>query len=244
MRTHVDTSAKAGMLYAATPQRTWCQRCTTKAHIPPPFLLSHRAQRERKPAKRKTETHTRAEAGKKCVQGGGREVEREKSDEATNEARGSQQPSKGRAQGRGHCRHTAHGGHHTAPKQRRGEHQRDKRKAAPRTTTRTAQTPHTLHTPTPAPTARGQRAPAARPEGRQPEEGKRLTPDAPHNGGRQPPRGRPTTTTMARNAGPHGRAPWGRCWVPTPAPTEPGTHGSRNPGCALQRTGGRGTDSA
>ena len=69
MRTHVDTSAKAGMLYAPTPQRTWCQRCTTKAHVPPPFPLSDRAQRERKPAKRKTETHTRAETGKKCVPG-------------------------------------------------------------------------------------------------------------------------------------------------------------------------------
>ena len=48
----------------------------------------------------------------------------------------------------------------------------------------------TPHTPTPAPTARGQRAPAAGPDGGQPEEGERLTPDTPHNGGRQPPRGR------------------------------------------------------
>ena len=31
---------------------------------------------------------------------------------------------------------------------------------------------------------------------------------------------------------------------PTPAPTAPGTHGSRSPGCPLQRTGGRGRDSA
>ena len=31
---------------------------------------------------------------------------------------------------------------------------------------------------------------------------------------------------------------------PTPAPTTPGTHGSRNPGCPPQRTGGRGGDSA
>ena len=79
VRTHVDKSATAGMLYPATPQRTWCQRCTTKAHIPPPFLLSHRAQRERKPAKRKTETHTRAEAGKKCMPG--RRAGREKGKE-------------------------------------------------------------------------------------------------------------------------------------------------------------------
>ena len=47
-----------------------------------------------------------------------------------------------------------------------------------------------------------------------------------------PPRGRPSATPTARNA------------APTPAPTAPGTHGSRNPGCAPQRTGGRGRDSA
>ena len=59
-----------------------------------------------------------------------------------------------------------------------------------------------------------------------------------------PPRGRPSANHTASNAGPQGRTLWGRCWVPTPAPTAPGTHGSRNPGCPLQRTGGRGRDSA
>ena len=59
-----------------------------------------------------------------------------------------------------------------------------------------------------------------------------------------PPRGRPSATPTASNAGPQGRTLWGRCWVPTPAPTAPGTHGSRYPGCPLQRTGGRGRDSA
>ena len=100
------------------------------------------------------------------------------------------------------------------------------------------------HTNTPAPTARGWRTPTARPVGGQSGEGQRLTSDAPHNGGRHPPRGRPSATTTASNAGPQGRTLWGRCWVPTPAPTAPGTHGSRNPGRPLQRTGGRGRDSA
>ena len=59
-----------------------------------------------------------------------------------------------------------------------------------------------------------------------------------------PPRERPSATPTAGNAGPQGRTLCGRCWVPTPAPTAPGTHGSRNPGCPLQRTGGRGRDSA
>ena len=82
------------------------------------------------------------------------------------------------------------------------------------------------------------------PEDGRPGEGQRLTPGAPHNGGRHPPRGRPSATPTASNAGPQGRTLWGRCWVHTPASTAPGTHGSRNPGCPLQRTGGRGGDSA
>ena len=82
------------------------------------------------------------------------------------------------------------------------------------------------------------------PEDGRPGEGQRLIPGAPHNGGRQPPRGRPSATPTASNAGPQGRTLWGRCRVHTPASTAPGTHGSRNPGCPLQRTGGRGRDSA
>ena len=82
------------------------------------------------------------------------------------------------------------------------------------------------------------------PKDGRPGEGQRLTPDAPHIGGRHPPRGRPSATPTASNAGPQGRTLWGRCWVPTPAPTAPGTHGSRNPGGPLKRTGGRRRDSA
>ena len=55
-----------------------------------------------------------------------------------------------------------------------------------------------------------------------------------------PPRGRPSATPAARNAGPQGRTLWGRCWVPTPAPTAPRTHGSRNPGCPRGRAAGGG----
>ena len=77
-----------------------------------------------------------------------------------------------------------------------------------------------------------------------PGEGQRLTPGAPHNGGRHPPRGRPSATPTASNAGPQGSTLWGRRWVHTPASTAPGTHGSRNPGCPLRRTSGRGRDSA
>ena len=82
------------------------------------------------------------------------------------------------------------------------------------------------------------------PEDGRPGEGQRLTPGAPHNGGKLPPRGRPSAPPTASNAGPQGRTLWGRCWVPTPAPTAPGTHGTRNPGCPLKRTGGQGRDSA
>ena len=100
------------------------------------------------------------------------------------------------------------------------------------------------HNRTPAPTAPGWRTPTARPEGRQSGEGERLTSDAPHNAERHPPRGRPSATPTASNAGPQERMLWGRCWVPTPAPTAAGTHGSLNPGCPRQRTGGWGRDSA
>ena len=100
------------------------------------------------------------------------------------------------------------------------------------------------NTHTPAPTARGWRTQTARPVGGQSGEGERLTSDAPHNGGRHPPRGCPSATPTASNAGPQGHTLWGWCCVPTPAPTAPGTHGSRNPGCPPQRTGGRGRDSA
>ena len=100
------------------------------------------------------------------------------------------------------------------------------------------------HTHTPAPTARGLRTPTARRVGGQSGEGQRLTSDAPHNGGRHPPRGRPPATPTASNAGPQGRTLWGPCWVPKPAPTAPGTHGSQNPGCPLQRAGGWERDSA
>ena len=82
------------------------------------------------------------------------------------------------------------------------------------------------------------------PEDEWPGKGQRLTPSAPHNGGRHPPRGRPSATPTASNAGPQGRTLWGRCWVHTPASTAPGTHESRNPGCTLRRTSGRGRDSA
>ena len=105
----------------------------------PSFCLTGRNKRESRRSEGQRDTPGRRQ-GKSACQGEGRAEEKEKSDEATNETRGSQQPSKGRAQGRGHGRHTAHGGHPTAPKHRRGEHQRDKRKAAPRTTTRTAHT--------------------------------------------------------------------------------------------------------
>ena len=82
------------------------------------------------------------------------------------------------------------------------------------------------------------------PEDERPREGQRLTPGAPHNGGRHPPRGRPSATPTASNAGSQGRTLWVRCWVHTPASTAPGTHGPRNPGCTLRRTSGRGRDSA
>ena len=352
-------------------------RCRVATKPPPPHArlhpLSTQVQRRKpEPTRKKTETRNKAEAGKKCMSGR-RVEERVKSNEATKGTRGSQRPSKGRAQGRGHGRHTAS----TTPHRDTGEGStrgtREERHHAPRHarhrnhTHRTHPTspgsppssgravggtapdlrrpsqwwkapppgdalppppqratparkgarcgagagsprphrPHprhtgrgtlaarprgraagggtapdtrrpsqrwqaTLpgtaphqprgtqppqgmqakgtvlgpHTHTPAPTARGWRTPTARQMGRQSGEGQRLTPGAPHNGGRHPPRGRPSATPTASNASPQGRTLRGRCWVPTPARTAPVTHGTRNPGRPLQRTGGLGRDSA
>ena len=236
---------------------------------------------------------------------GRRVEERVKSEEAAKGTRGSERPSKGRAQGRGHGRHTAS----TTPHRDTGEGStggtREERHHAPR------HAQHRHHTDRTHPTSPGnppssgraagrgtapdlrrpsqwwkapppgtpfrhphseQRRPARAhavgpvlgpnacinrtrdtrvaepwllaPEDGRPGEGQRLTPGAPHNAGKHPRRGRPSATPTASNAGPQGRTLWGQCWVPTPAPTTPGTHGTRNPGCRLQSTGGRGRDSA
>ena len=52
-----------------------------------------------------------------------------------------------------------------------------------------------------------------------------IAPDLrrPSQRSKAPPPGRPSATPTASNAGPQGRTLWGRCWVPTPAPTAPGT---------------------
>ena len=100
------------------------------------------------------------------------------------------------------------------------------------------------HTRTPAPAARAYRTPTARPQDGRPGQGERLNSDAPHNGARQPPRGRPPATPTVRNDGSQEGTLRGSCWVPTLTPTAPGNYGSRNPGCSLQGTGGRGRDSA
>ena len=98
------------------------------------------------------------------------------------------------------------------------------------------------HTHTPAPTARGWRTPTARPVGGRSGEGQRLTSDAHHNGGRHPPRGRPSATPTASNVGPQGRTLWGRCLVPTPAPTAPGHTGRGTPAARSRgRAAGGGT---
>ena len=80
------------------------------------------------------------------------------------------------------------------------------------------------------------------PEDRRPGEGQRLTPDAPHNGGRPPPRGRPSTTPTARS--PHRACrPRGQCWTPRPTHPHPQHVGGR-PQQPAQWAGSRGRGSA
>ena len=62
--------------------------------------------------------------------------------------------------------------------------------------------------------------PLPNPGGGRPRERRRLTPDAPQNGGRPPPWGRPPTTAAARS--PHKASkPRGQCWAPTSAHPRP-----------------------
>ena len=98
------------------------------------------------------------------------------------------------------------------------------------------------HRPHPGHTGRGTLA--ARSRGRAAGGGTAHDTRRPSQRWKARPRGRPSAIPTASNAGPQGRTLWDRCWVPTPAPTAPGTHGTRNPGCPLQRTGGWGRDSA
>ena len=98
------------------------------------------------------------------------------------------------------------------------------------------------HQPHPRHTGRGTLA--ARSRGRAAGGGTAPDTRRPSQRWKAPPRGRPSATPTASNAGPQGRTLGGPCWVHTPVSTAPGTHGLRDPGCPLQRTGGRGRDSA
>ena len=98
--------------------------------------------------------------------------------------------------------------------------------------------------PNPPGRGRVQTAAPSSPEDGQPGEGQRLNSDVPHNGERHSPRGRPPATPTAPNDGSQERTLRDSCWVPTPTPTAPRIHGSRNPGCPPQKTGGRGRNSA
>ena len=273
-----------------------CRDKTAAAARPfTPSPLSTQVQKRKPgPTRKKTETHNKAGAGKKCMSGR-RVEERVKSDEAATGTRGSQRPSKGHAQGRGQGRnkasttphrdtgegstggtreerHHTHRTHPTSPGNPPSSGRAARRGTAP-DLRRPSQWwrapppgtplrhPHSEHRqparahavgPVLVPNARINRTRDTRvaepwlpaPEDERPGGGQRLTPGAPHNGGRHPPRGHPSATPTASNAGPQGRTLWGRCWVHTPASTAPGTHGSPNPGCPLQRTGGWGRDSA
>ena len=216
------------------------------------------------PARKKTETRNKAEAGKKCMPGE-RVEERVKSNEATNKTGGSQQPSKGRAQGRGHSRHTASTTLHRDTGEGSTRGTREERHRAPRHAQHRHHT-HRTHRTSPSSTPRGRAAggsggsdprcpsqrrtatppgtpyhhlhgaqrrpararavgpvqgPQARtdrtrdtrvtepwlpaPEDGRPGEGQRLTPDAPHNGGRLPPPG-DGPPPAPRHAAPTGHA--------------------------------------
>ena len=73
-------------------------------------------------------------------------------------------------------------------------------------------------------------------------EGQRLTPGAPHNGGRPPPWGRPPTTPAAHSLHRACR-PGGQCWAPKPTHPRP-QHVGGGPQRPAKRAGSQGRDSA
>ena len=80
------------------------------------------------------------------------------------------------------------------------------------------------------------------PEDGRPGEGQRLTPGAPHNGGRPTPRGRLPTTPAACSPRRTCR-PRGQCWAPTPTHPRP-QHVGGGPQQPAQWAGSRGRDGA
>ena len=215
-------------------------RCHVATKTPPPHARLHPFssqvqrrrpnERERRAGKEK-DGDTHQSGGREKVHA--REKGRGKGKEQPSHERNKGRQNKGRAQGRGHGKHTAS----TTPHRDTGEGStrgtREERHCAPR------HARHRHHTHRTHPTS-----PSSPPSGRA--VGRGTAPDLrrPSQWWKAPPRGRPSATPTASNAGPHRRTLWGRCWVPTPAPTAPGTQGSRSPGCPLQRTAGRGGDSA
>ena len=80
------------------------------------------------------------------------------------------------------------------------------------------------------------------PSGTNIDPGQHFHSDAPQNGRGHPPWGRPSATPTASNAGPQRGTLWGRCWVPTSAPTAPGTPGRGTLAARSRgRAAGRGT---
>ena len=211
----------------------WCDK--TPAAASPFCILSLRRSKGEgptrendEPARKTTETRTRAEAGKKCMPGR-RVEERVKSNKTTKETGGSQQPSKGRAQGRWHGRHTAS----TTPHRDTGEGStrgtREERHCAPRHTPHRHHT-HRTHPTSPCSPPRGRAAGGGgASDPRRPSQRRTATPPGtpyrhPHGEQRRPARAR----AMGPVQGPHARTdrtPDTRVaepWLPAPEDERPG----------------------
>ena len=121
---------------------------------------------------------------------------------------------------------------------RRAQHRTETpERGAPEEQGKSGTTYHDTHGTDTTHTAHTQRAPAARPVGRQSGEAQRLTSDAPHNGGRHPPRGRPSAppqraTPACRGARCRAGAGSPRPHRPHPGHTGRGTLAARSRGRA------------
>ena len=232
VRTHVDTSAKTGMLYAAQwrtqPQQTWCQRGYSmfhgggtkppKAHIPPSLLcLTGPHNRERRAGKEKDrvthhgkgreKVHAREEGEPTESRGKGKERRShgEKEGEASSRARDAR-----REGGTASTRRAQH--RNEAPERGAPEGQ-----AKGNTTHRGAHstgTTHTAHTHTRAHST-WPAGPGGPPRGQAAGKGGRLNQDAPRRpSGAQPPTGHVSHGASAGPLHPHSCAH--STWVADP----------------------------
>ena len=146
--THTPVTHPCRMTYQPAPgavSRQNRRRRTPVYTLSPRRFKGESPTREHGEPAKKRNRDTQQSGGREKVHV--REKGRGKGKEQRSHERNKGQPAAEQGARTGKGTQQAHGERNTAPTHQRGEHQRNKGRAAPRTTTRTAQTPHTAQTP-------------------------------------------------------------------------------------------------